>query len=253
MNEPYLNEPYLPQLRETGIMFHYFGRRHWERAGQQESTMTNEYISTIWPAGSLRNGTHLSFHWTLSSRLFWVSLASTCTHSRPLVRQVRLYFELLVLRVIVLSSSLISLMAETIASTALVCPKHAVLSLSVLTSISGAAGSFCWHLSSSFVRSGMRETLLICNKYTFIQLSENETRTTLLGKQVRTMYFRVRWLWLWQVEPASVGETGSKSTSRNWKKISLFWSASAAGFLERKLNFSKTLGTSWLTGIEYDK
>ncbi|CAL6075355.1 Hypothetical_protein [Hexamita inflata] len=52
------------------------------------------------------------------------------------------------------SSNLISVTAETIASTALVCPKHAVLSLSVLTSISGAAGSFCWRRSSSFVRSG---------------------------------------------------------------------------------------------------
>ncbi|CAL6044193.1 Hypothetical_protein [Hexamita inflata] len=39
-----------------------FGRR----AGQQESTMIDEYISTM-AAGSLRNGTHLSFHWTLSS------------------------------------------------------------------------------------------------------------------------------------------------------------------------------------------
>ncbi|CAL6113512.1 Hypothetical_protein [Hexamita inflata] len=106
-----------------------------------------------------------------------------------------------------LSSSLISLMAETIASTALVCPKHAVLSLSVLTSISGAAGSFCWHLSSSFVRSGMRETLVICNKYTFIQLSQNETRTTLLRKQLRTINFRDRWLWLCQTEPASIRET----------------------------------------------
>ncbi|CAL6070668.1 Hypothetical_protein [Hexamita inflata] len=70
-----------------------------------------------------------------------------------------------------LSSSLIIALAETCTSTALVCPKHAVLSLSVLTSISGAAGSFCWRRLSSFVRSGMRETLLICNKYTFIQLS----------------------------------------------------------------------------------
>ncbi|CAL6113506.1 Hypothetical_protein [Hexamita inflata] len=152
-----------------------------------------------------------------------------------------------------LSSSLISLMAETIASTALVCPKHAVLSLSVLTSICGAAGSFCWHLSSSFVRSGMRETLVICNKYTFIQLSQNETRTTLLGKQVRTMYFRVRWLWLWQVEPVSIRETGSKWTSRNWNNVSLFWSASTAGFLDRKLNSSKSIRASWLTGIDYDK
>ncbi|CAL6113516.1 Hypothetical_protein [Hexamita inflata] len=152
-----------------------------------------------------------------------------------------------------LSSSLISLMAETIASTALVCPKHAVLSLSVLTSISGAAGSFCWHLSSSFVRSGMRETLVICNKCTFIQLSQNETRTTLLGKQVRTMYFRVRWLWLWQVEPVSIRETGSKWTSRNWNNVSLFSSASTAGFLDRKLNSSKSIRASWLTGIDYDK
>ncbi|CAL6086824.1 Hypothetical_protein [Hexamita inflata] len=123
-------------------------------------------------------------------------------------------------------------MAETCASTALVCPKHAVLSLSVLTSISGAAVSFCWRRSSSFVRSGMRETLVICNKYTFIQLSQNETRTTLLRERLRAACFRDRWLWLWQVEPASIRETGSKSTSRNWNNISLFSSASTAGFFE---------------------
>ncbi|CAL6086832.1 Hypothetical_protein [Hexamita inflata] len=144
-------------------------------------------------------------------------------------------------------------MVETSASTALVCPKHAVLSLSVLTSIGVAAGSFCWRRSSSFVRSGMRETLLICNKYTFIQLSKNETRTTLLREQLRAARFRDGWLWRWNTGPASIRETGSKSTSRNWKKISLFWSASTARFLERKLDFSKTLGTSWLTGIDYDK
>ncbi|CAL6044195.1 Hypothetical_protein [Hexamita inflata] len=111
---PRVSEKLVPsRLRETGIVFHYFRllrpldfwkesqtpRRLRERAGQQESTMINEYISTNWPAGSLRNGTHLSFHWTLSSKLFWVSFVSTYTHSRPLVRQVRLYFELLVLRV----------------------------------------------------------------------------------------------------------------------------------------------------------
>ncbi|CAL6070659.1 Hypothetical_protein [Hexamita inflata] len=61
-------------------------------------------------------------------------------------------------------------MVETSAPTALVCPKHAVLSLSVLTSISGAAGSFCWRRLSSFVRSGMRETLaiLITNTFKFL-------------------------------------------------------------------------------------
>ncbi|CAL6070681.1 Hypothetical_protein [Hexamita inflata] len=144
-------------------------------------------------------------------------------------------------------------MAETSAPTALVCPKHGVLSLSILTCISGAAGSFYWRRSSSFVRSGMRDTLVICNKCTFIQLSQNETRTTLLRDQLRAVCFRVGWLWLWQVGPVSIGETGSKSTSRNWKNISLFSSASTAGFLERKLNSSKTSGTSWITGIDYDK
>ncbi|CAL6044191.1 Hypothetical_protein [Hexamita inflata] len=111
---PQVSEKLVPsQLRETGILFHYFRllrpldfwkesqtpRRLRERAGQQESTMIHEYISTNWPAGSLRNGTHLSFRWTLSSRLFWVSFVSTCTHSRPLARFARLCFELLVLRV----------------------------------------------------------------------------------------------------------------------------------------------------------
>ncbi|CAL6107474.1 Hypothetical_protein [Hexamita inflata] len=167
--DPRVSEKLIPsRLQETEILFHCFGllrpldfwiesqtpRRLRERAGQHESTMINEYISTHSSAGSLRNGTHLSFHWTLSSKLFWVSFVSTYTHSRPLARQVRLYFELLVLRVTALSSSLIIALAETSASTALVCPKHVVLSLSVLTSISAAAGSFWWHLSSSFVRSG---------------------------------------------------------------------------------------------------
>ncbi|CAL6073262.1 Hypothetical_protein [Hexamita inflata] len=81
----------------------------------------------------------------------------------------------------------------------------------------------------------------------------NGSCTTLLREQLRAARFRNGWLWLWQVEPASVGETGSKSTSRNWNIISLFSSASTAGFLERKLNFSKTLGTSWLTRIDYDQ
>ncbi|CAL6105086.1 Hypothetical_protein [Hexamita inflata] len=53
--------------------------------------------------------------------------------------------------------------AETCASTALVCPKHGVLSLSVLTCIRVVAGSFCWRRSSSFVRSGMRETNIQLN------------------------------------------------------------------------------------------
>ncbi|CAL6113508.1 Hypothetical_protein [Hexamita inflata] len=204
-------------------------------------------------AGSLRNGTHLSFHWTLSSRLFWVSFVSTYTHSWPLVRFARLCFELHALRVMCFVFESHKLTAETSAPTALVCPKHAVLSHSILTSISGAAGSFCWRRSSSFVRSGMRETLVICNKYTFIQLSQNETRTTLLRKQLRAARFRDGQLWRWQVEPASIGETGSKSTSRNLKNISLFSSASTAGFLDRKLNSSKSIRASWLTRIDYDK
>ncbi|CAL6106185.1 Hypothetical_protein [Hexamita inflata] len=106
-------------------------------------------------------------------------------------------------------------MAETSAPTALVCPKHGVLSLSILTCISGAAGSFCWRRSSSFVRSGMRETLAIYDQYIFILLSQNEARTTLLRKQFRAARFRDGQLWLWQVEAASIGEIGSKPTSRN--------------------------------------
>ncbi|CAL6092203.1 Hypothetical_protein [Hexamita inflata] len=109
-----VSEKHVPsRLRETVKVFHYFHllrpldfskesqtpRRHWERAGQHESTMIHEYISTNWPAGSLRNGTHLSFLWALSSRLFWVSFVSICTQQCPLVRFVRLCFELLVLRV----------------------------------------------------------------------------------------------------------------------------------------------------------
>ncbi|CAL6038234.1 Hypothetical_protein [Hexamita inflata] len=58
---PRVSEKLVPsRLRETGIIFHCFrllrpldfwkesqtSRRHWERAGQQESTMINEYIST---------------------------------------------------------------------------------------------------------------------------------------------------------------------------------------------------------------
>ncbi|CAL6090413.1 Hypothetical_protein [Hexamita inflata] len=113
------------------------------------------------------------------------------------------------------SSSLITAMAETCASTALVCPKHAVLSLSVLTCISVVAGSFCWRRSSSFVRSGMRETFVIYDKYIFIQLSQNETRITLRRKQLRAARFRDGQLWWWHTGPASIGETGSKSTSRN--------------------------------------
>ncbi|CAL6073316.1 Hypothetical_protein [Hexamita inflata] len=111
---PRVSEKLVPsRLRETGNRFHSFGllrpqyfwkesqtpRRLRERAGQHESTMINEYISTNWPAGSLRNGTHLSFLWTLSSKLFWVSFVSTCTHSWPLVRFKRFYFEPLALRV----------------------------------------------------------------------------------------------------------------------------------------------------------
>ncbi|CAL6004837.1 Hypothetical_protein [Hexamita inflata] len=138
-------------------------------------------------------------------------------------------------------------LAETCASTALACPKHGVLSLSVLTCISVVAGSFCWRRSSSFVRSGMRETLAIYDQYIFIILSLNETRITLLRKQLRAVRFRVGQLWSWHTGPASIGETGSKSTSRNWEKISLFSSASTAVFLERKLNFSKTSETSRLT------
>ncbi|CAL6090391.1 Hypothetical_protein [Hexamita inflata] len=113
------------------------------------------------------------------------------------------------------SSSLITAMAETCASTALVCPKHAVLSLSVLTCISVVAGSFCWRRSSSFVGSGMSETLVIYDKYIFIQLSQNETRITLRRKQLRAARFRDGQLWWWHTGPASIGETGSKSTSRN--------------------------------------
>ncbi|CAL6106225.1 Hypothetical_protein [Hexamita inflata] len=114
IQDPQVSEKRVPsRLRETGIVFHCFRllrllyfwkesqtpRSQQERAGQQEYTMINEYISAHSSAGSLRNGTHLSFHWTLSSKLFWVSFVSTYTHSRPLVRQVRLYFERLVLRV----------------------------------------------------------------------------------------------------------------------------------------------------------
>ncbi|CAL6086834.1 Hypothetical_protein [Hexamita inflata] len=128
MQDPRVSEKLVPsRLRETGILFHCFRllrpldfwkesqtpRRLRERAGQHESTMINEYISTNSSAGSLRNGTHLSFHWTLSSNLFWVSFVSTYTHSCPLVRLVRFCFELLVLRVTALSSSLITSMAET--------------------------------------------------------------------------------------------------------------------------------------------
>ncbi|CAL6065593.1 Hypothetical_protein [Hexamita inflata] len=151
-----------------------------------------------------------------------------------------------------LSSSLISLMAETIASTALVCPKHAVLSLSVLTSISGAAGSFCWHLSSSFVRSGMRETLVICNKYTFIQLSQNETRTTLLRKQLRTILSS-------QMALAVVSRT--REYQRNWFQVDFekleqcftIFVCFDRWISDRKLNSSKSIRASWLTGIDYDK
>ncbi|CAL6092201.1 Hypothetical_protein [Hexamita inflata] len=111
---PRVSEKQVPsRLRETGKRFHYFRllrlldiskesqtpQRHWERAVQQESTMIHEYMSTNSSAGSLRNGTHLSFHWTLSSNLFWVSFVSTYTQQCPLVRFVRLCFGLLVLRV----------------------------------------------------------------------------------------------------------------------------------------------------------
>ncbi|CAL6105098.1 Hypothetical_protein [Hexamita inflata] len=144
-------------------------------------------------------------------------------------------------------------LAETCASTALVCPKHAALSLSVLTCISVVAGSFCWRRSFSFVRSGMRETLAIYDQYIFILLSLNETRVTLLRKQLRAISFRDGQLWLRHTGPASIGEIGFKSTSRNWKYISLFSSASVAGFLVRKLNFSVTPGTSLLTRIYSDK
>ncbi|CAL6094191.1 Hypothetical_protein [Hexamita inflata] len=113
--------------------------------------MINEYISTRKTTGTLRNGTHLSFHRTLSSRLFCVSFVSTHTHSCPLARFAQLYFVLLELRVNSLILESHKLTAETNTSTALVCPKHAVLSLSVLTCISVVAGSFCWRQSSSFV------------------------------------------------------------------------------------------------------
>ncbi|CAL6076571.1 Hypothetical_protein [Hexamita inflata] len=144
-------------------------------------------------------------------------------------------------------------MAETNTSTALVCPKHAALSISVLTCISVVAGSFCWRRSSSFVRSGMRETLAIYDQYIFIQLLQNETRLTLLRKQLRAVCFRDGQLWWWHTGPASIGEIGSKSTSKNWNNVSLFSSASTAGFLERKLNFSATPGTRLLTRINSDK
>ncbi|CAL6097304.1 Hypothetical_protein [Hexamita inflata] len=88
------------RLQETGKIFHYFGLLRmldfWkesqtsqllrERAGQHESITLNEYIDTRWLYRTLRNGTHLSFHWTLPSRLFWVSFVSTHTHSWPLAR-----------------------------------------------------------------------------------------------------------------------------------------------------------------------
>ncbi|CAL6075315.1 Hypothetical_protein [Hexamita inflata] len=114
IQDPRVSEKLVPsRLRETGKVFHYFdllrslyfwkegqtSRRLWKRAGQRESIMINEYISTSFPAGTLRNKTHLSFHWTLSSRLFRVSFVSTHTHSWPLVRFARLCFELHVLRV----------------------------------------------------------------------------------------------------------------------------------------------------------
>ncbi|CAL6070664.1 Hypothetical_protein [Hexamita inflata] len=86
-----------------------------------------------------------------------------------------------------LSSSLIIALAETCTSTALVCPKHAVLSLSVLTSISGAAGSFCWRRLSSFVRSGMRETLaiLITNTFKFLSFHRIINQTFISCKNVQ--------------------------------------------------------------------
>ncbi|CAL5992544.1 Hypothetical_protein [Hexamita inflata] len=134
-----------------------------------KQTLLNEYISTHSSAGSLRIGTHLSFHRTSTSRRFWVSFVSTYTHSWPLARFAQLYFEPLALRVNCLIFESHNGDGWNWASTALVCPKHAALSLSVLTSISVAAGSFCWRRSSSFVRSGMRETLAIYDQYMFIQ------------------------------------------------------------------------------------
>ncbi|CAL6097604.1 Hypothetical_protein [Hexamita inflata] len=114
IQDPRVSEKLVPsRLRETGKRFHYFRLLRlldfWkesqtsqllrERAGQHESITLNEYISTRWLYRTLRIGTHLSFHWTLPSRLFWVSFASTCTHSRPLVRLTQLYFILIALRV----------------------------------------------------------------------------------------------------------------------------------------------------------
>ncbi|CAL6004839.1 Hypothetical_protein [Hexamita inflata] len=114
IQDPRVSEKLVPSLlRETGNRSHYFrllrpldfwkesqtSRRLRKRAGQRESIMTNEYIGTKQPAGTLRIGTHLSFHWTSSSRLFWVSLVSKCTHSQPLARSKRFYFEPLALRV----------------------------------------------------------------------------------------------------------------------------------------------------------
>ncbi|CAL6070651.1 Hypothetical_protein [Hexamita inflata] len=76
-------QPYWISGQEAKLL-----RRLRERAGQQESIMINEYISTSWPAGSLRNGTHLSFTGLYRSKRFWVSLHHVRT-PRPLVGYVR--------------------------------------------------------------------------------------------------------------------------------------------------------------------
>ncbi|CAL6083676.1 Hypothetical_protein [Hexamita inflata] len=88
---PRVSEKLVPsRLRKTGMMFHYFdalrpldywkesqtSRSQQERAGQHESTMINEYMSAHSSAGSLRNGTHLSFHWFIFAAL----LGLICFH-----------------------------------------------------------------------------------------------------------------------------------------------------------------------------
>ncbi|CAL6092205.1 Hypothetical_protein [Hexamita inflata] len=100
---PRVSEKQVPsRLRETGKRFHYFRllrlldfskesqtpQRHWERAGQQESTMIHEYMSTNSSAGSLRNGTHLSFHWTLSHPNLFLGLIRLHVHAQWSTSQV---------------------------------------------------------------------------------------------------------------------------------------------------------------------
>ncbi|CAL6113345.1 Hypothetical_protein [Hexamita inflata] len=114
MPDPPVSKKRDPELlRESGIIFQYFGllrpldilqesqifQRQQMRASQHGSTLIEEYIGTSWPAATLKKKTHLSFQQMLSIQLCSFQTSSGCPPSLSLARSAWLFLEPLVLRV----------------------------------------------------------------------------------------------------------------------------------------------------------